>query len=188
MEGRQGVHALSSLSANRSFKTMYFGHQIAVLAALSIPVLATGFTSSPKRFMGKFTKRPASATLSSPTVEDQDDWLADVPMGPPDAILGLAQEFRACTAADKVNLVVGAYRDSDGNPYVLPSVRAAELAMLDQGVNKEYAPIAGDAEFVERALAFAFGVDNEALTSGRIAGVQALSGTGSLILLVTYLG
>lgn len=159
---------------------MHFNHQITVLAALSIPVVSTGFTSSSKRFMGKFTKRPASTTLSSPTVEDQDDWLADVPMGPPDAILGLAQEFRACTAADKVNLVVGAYRDSDGNPYVLPSVRAAELAMLDQGVNKEYAPIAGDAEFVERALAFAFGHDNEALTSGRIAGVQALSGTGSL--------
>jgi aspartate/tyrosine/aromatic aminotransferase len=32
-----------------------------------------------------------------------------VPMGPPDPILGLSADFRACTSANKVNLVVRRY-------------------------------------------------------------------------------
>jgi aspartate aminotransferase len=124
--------------------------------------------------------RRHAATLTAPNLDHHDDWLSDVPLGPPDAILGLGEAFKKCTAPDKVNLVIGAYRDVEGNPYVLPSVRAAEAAMLEGGVNKEYAPIAGDPQFVERALAFAFGQDSEPLAEGRVAGVQALSGTGSL--------
>ena len=100
----------------------------------------------------------------------------DVPMGPPDAILGIAQSFRACTDDRKVNVCVGAYRDAAGSPWVLPSVRAAEEKMLATGENKEYLPIEGDQAFVEKALRFAYGA-NAPLE--RIAGVQTLSGTGA---------
>lgn len=48
---------------------------------------------------------------------------SDVPMGPPDAILGIAQAYRQCEDPRKVNVCVGAYRDDNGKSYVLPSVR-----------------------------------------------------------------
>lgn len=43
-------------------------------------------------------------------------------MGPPDAILGVTEAYKRDTNPKKVNLGVGAYRDDDGKPYVLPSV------------------------------------------------------------------
>lgn len=100
----------------------------------------------------------------------------DVPMGPPDAILGIAQAFRACDDPRKVNVCVGAYRTSEGLPWVLPSVRRAEELMLEQNEIKEYLPIEGDAGFVEKALRFAYGAN---APLDRIAGVQTLSGTGA---------
>ena len=99
-----------------------------------------------------------------------------VPVGPPDAILGIAQAFRACEDERKVNICVGAYRDETGNPWVLPSVRAAEEKMLAAKENKEYLPIDGDQAFVEKALKFAYGAD---APLERIAAVQTLSGTGA---------
>lgn len=43
--------------------------------------------------------------------------------GPPDAILGLVEVFNKDSNPNKVSLVVGAYRDDDGKPYVLRVVR-----------------------------------------------------------------
>lgn len=43
-------------------------------------------------------------------------------MGPPDAILGVTEAYKRDTNPKKVNLGVGAYRDDNGKPYVLPSV------------------------------------------------------------------
>lgn len=46
-----------------------------------------------------------------------------VPMGPPDAILGLNVAFKNDPATNKLNLGVGAYRDDNGNPFILQCVR-----------------------------------------------------------------
>jgi len=105
-------------------------------------------------------------------------WSA-VPMGPPDAILGLVEAFKADTDPRKVNLSVGAYRDSEGKPWVLPSVRAAEERVMAAAMNKEYLPIVGDVDFVEKARRFALGEGSPALAEKRVASVQTLSGTGS---------
>lgn len=48
---------------------------------------------------------------------------SSVPLGPPDAILGITEAFKADPAAEKINLGVGAYRDEKGKPYVLNCVR-----------------------------------------------------------------
>jgi len=121
----------------------------------------------------------ASADASSPTVSStslETIW-NEVPEGPPDAILGIAQAFRAAPDEHKVNVCVGAYRDAKGLPWVLPSVRKAEEIMLsDDKENKEYLPIDGDQAYVAKALTFAYGA-NAPLE--RIAGVQTLSGTGA---------
>jgi aspartate aminotransferase len=118
---------------------------------------------------------PVDAVSKSSTSLDTALW-KDVPMGHPDAILGNAQSFRTCQDERKVNVCVGAYRDAAGNPWVLPSVRAAKEKMLSANENKEYLPIDGDQPFVEKAMKFANGAD---APLDRIAGVQTLSGTGA---------
>jgi len=101
------------------------------------------------------------------------------PMAPADPILGLTQDFLADTHPKKVSLGVGAYRDGNGKPYVLPSVRTAEERVLAGKPDHEYAPIVGDAEFVKASLQFAYGADCAPLKEGLIVGVQTLSGTGA---------
>ena len=115
-----------------------------------------------------------SMTAPSSTASD---YLGSIPQGAPDAILGIAENFKKCTDPNKVNVCVGAYRDENGKPWILPSVKEAEKQMLDDDSEfKEYAPIVGDAEFVSKAIQFAFGKDSDLDT---IARVQTLSGTGA---------
>jgi aspartate aminotransferase len=110
-------------------------------------------------------------------------YLDNIPMGPPDAILGIVQAFRSCEDPNKVNVCIGAYRDANGKPWVLPSVRQAELVFQEE--NKEYLPIEGDVAFVEKALTFAYGQE---APLERIAGVQSLSGTGACRIGGAFLG
>ena len=49
-----------------------------------------------------------------------------VKMAPADPILGTAIAFKNDKDADKVNLGIGAYRDSKGKPYVFKIVRKVE--------------------------------------------------------------
>jgi len=105
-------------------------------------------------------------------------WQA-VPQGPADPILGLSEAFNKDTDPRKVNLGVGAYRDDAGKPYILPSVREAEEALLASKLNHEYAGIAGIQEFVNYSLKFAYGENSKPLKDGRIAAIQVLSGTGA---------
>lgn len=101
-------------------------------------------------------------------------------MGPPDPILGLTEAFNKDTDPRKVNLGVGAYRGDNGKPYILPSVREAEEALLAKDLNHEYAGISGVKEFVDLSLQFVYGKDSKALKEKRVAGIQVLSGTGAL--------
>ena len=104
--------------------------------------------------------------------DDPATYLSAITEGPPDGILGIAQNFKACTAANKVNLVIGAYRTEEGEPWVLPSVKAAEQRLIDRNENKEYATQAGVPAFVEHAMRFAYGEASEPLKSGCVAAVQ----------------
>ncbi len=62
------------------------------------------------------------AAPSARFVGTQNVWNS-VPLGPPDAILGITEAFRADSAKEKINLGVGAYRDEQGRPYVLECVK-----------------------------------------------------------------
>lgn len=50
-------------------------------------------------------------------------WWSHVEMGPPDPILGVTEAFKRDTNPKKMNLGVGAYRDDNGKPFILPSVK-----------------------------------------------------------------
>lgn len=60
----------------------------------------------------------------------------DVPLGPPDIILGIFEAFKVDKNPDRVDLSVGAYRDNHGKPYVLRSVLKAEQRLADRNLDK----------------------------------------------------
>ncbi len=93
-------------------------------------------------------------------------------------LLGLTESFKSDPHPLKINLGVGAYRTEDGKPYVLPSVRAAEMRIIANDTDKEYAPISGVPSFLQRSLEFGYGENADVLRDGRVAAVQAISGTG----------
>ncbi|KZZ91855.1 Aspartate/other aminotransferase [Ascosphaera apis ARSEF 7405] len=105
---------------------------------------------------------------------------ANVPQGPPDAILGITEAFKADSFPEKINLGVGAYRDDAGKPYVLPSVREAESRIVDTKLDKEYAGITGVPAFTKAAALLAYGPDSAAVKEDRIVITQTISGTGAL--------
>jgi len=107
-------------------------------------------------------------------------WWARVEMGPPDPILGVTEAFKKDSNPKKINLGAGAYRDDNGKPYVLPSVKKAEEIVASKNLDKEYAPIHGNSDFCKGAINLALGENNQLVMNGLNATVQGISGTGSL--------
>ena len=68
-------------------------------------------------------------TTTTSTTTTTSIWSA-VPLGPPDAILGITEAFKADLASEKINLGVGAYRDEEGKPYVLNCVRKVNCRLI----------------------------------------------------------
>jgi len=105
---------------------------------------------------------------------------AAVEMAPRDPILGLNEQFNADPNPAKVNLGVGVYFDDQGKLPVLRCVAAAEKQLLESPKAKNYLPIDGIAAYDKAVQGLVFGASSEAVTSGRVATVQALGGTGGL--------
>ncbi len=112
---------------------------------------------------------------------------AAVEMAPRDPILGLNEQFNADPSATKVNLGVGVYFDDAGKLPVLRCVAAAEQQLLESPKAKGYLPIDGIAAYDKAVQGLVFGAESEAVTSGRVATVQALGGTGGLKLGADFL-
>jgi len=108
-------------------------------------------------------------------------------MGPPDPILGVTEAFKRDTNPKKINLGVGAYRDDNGKPYILPCVKEAEKRVSAANLDHEYLPISGNAKFCQAAAELAFGKDSSIIKDAVNVTVQGLSGTGSLTLGAAFL-
>ncbi|KAG9119003.1 Aspartate aminotransferase, cytoplasmic [Ceratobasidium sp. 392] len=124
---------------------------------------------------------------------------AKVPLAPPDSIFKLTAAYKADTYPQKVNLGVGAYRDDDNKPWVLPVVKkATELLLNDPTLDHEYLPITGLPEYTSAAARLILGADSPAISENRVArceflgcqfanfidltqslSVQTISGTGA---------
>ncbi|XP_066439981.1 aspartate aminotransferase, mitochondrial [Eleutherodactylus coqui] len=133
-------------------------------------LLKSGFLAGAARF------QPCLGALQARC----SSWWSHVEMGPPDPILGVTEAFKRDTNAKKMNLGVGAYRDDNGKPFVLSSVRKTEAQLAAKHLDKEYLPIGGLAEFARASAQLALGDDSEVIKSGRYITVQTISGTGSL--------
>ena len=105
-------------------------------------------------------------------------------------VTGITEAFKKDQDPKKINLGVGAYRDKDGKPYVLPSVLAvrprsssvhssgyteessivqAEDKVISQRNDKEYLPITGLNTFTNAAATLAYGEDSKPLKEGRVS-------------------
>jgi aspartate aminotransferase len=109
-----------------------------------------------------------------------------VPEAPADSHYGLRAEFQADSHPDKVNLVIGAYKDDQGRPWVLPVVtKAAQLYHEDKNQNNEYLPISGEPAFCKAAAQVLLGSDLD--YQSRISSFQTISGTGAAHLGAVFL-
>jgi len=124
-----------------------------------------------------------------------------------DSIFKLTAAYQADTFPQKVNLGVGAYRDDDNKPWVLPVVKkvmchlrislcklshastlqASYILLSDPALNHEYLPITGLPEYVSGAARLILGHGSPAITDDRVASVQTISGTGANHLAALFL-
>lgn len=99
-------------------------------------------------------------------------------------IFAIVQARKACIEdrnENKTDLVVGAYRTDDGEPWVMPFIRELEQTLTsDPKYNHEYLWFLGMAKFNEMAPKLLLGERSPALLEGRAFGVQTISGTGAL--------
>ncbi|CAG9136422.1 unnamed protein product [Plutella xylostella] len=104
-----------------------------------------------------------------------------VEQGPPIEVFQMNNLFLNDSHQNKVNLTIGAYRDENAKPWVLPIVRKVEKQMAeDSTLLHEYLPVLGLEAFTNASVAMLLGQDNPAIAEGRAFGVQTLSGTGGL--------
>ena len=133
----------------------------------------------------RFAMAPSSKVTRKVAALSTSHW-AKVTLAPPDKILGLNEMFNKSTHPQKVNLGVGAYRDENGKPFILDSVKKAKDLISKQNLNHEYAGIAGLLPFVDHSIKFAYGQDASVIKNGQVAAVQTLSGTGACRLVGEY--
>lgn len=95
-------------------------------------------------------------------------------------LLSLMKAFRADPRPEKVDLVVGVYKDEDGNVPIMRSVKAAEQRLVDAEDTKNYVGITGDAEFCEFVPEILLGKNAKPIAEKRIECMQTPGGSGAL--------
>lgn len=106
---------------------------------------------------------------------------------PPDAILGIAEAFRADPNPNKIDLSVGVYQDAAGRTPVLNSVKQAEQCVLADQQTKSYLPIDGAPAFAAATQDLLFGAGHEVVASGRAVTAHAPGGTGALRVVADFI-
>ncbi|NOH80556.1 aspartate/tyrosine/aromatic aminotransferase [Vibrio sp. RE86] len=99
---------------------------------------------------------------------------------PADPILGLTEEFKKDTRAEKINLGVGIYKNEQGETPVLATVKKAEAALIETEKTKSYLTIEGTTEYGLAVQKLLFGEDADIVSTKRAKTAQAPGGTGAL--------
>ncbi len=100
--------------------------------------------------------------------------------GQPDPIFGLNEAFQADVRSNKVNLIIGIYKDEQLQAHLMPSVKKAKQQISNQDLLADYLPIDGFPDFLEQIGRQAFGEKRWKENHGRIYAAQAVGGTGAL--------
>ncbi|MFF4319896.1 aromatic amino acid transaminase [Streptomyces sp. NPDC001568] len=103
-----------------------------------------------------------------------------LPPPPTDPLWDLTYEFGTDERPERLNLVLGVYRDPTGRTPVMAAVREAEILLAERSESKEYRGLSGNAGFNRALLSMVLGPDGPA---ERAAAVQTVAGSGALRLL-----
>ncbi|MEU9039302.1 aromatic amino acid transaminase [Streptomyces sp. NPDC048352] len=103
-----------------------------------------------------------------------------LPPPPTDPLWDLTYEFGSDERAERLNLVLGVYRDQTGRTPVMAAVREAEIRLAERSESKEYRGLSGNAAFNGALLDLVLGPKGPA---DRAAAVQTVAGSGALRLL-----
>ncbi|XP_049860792.1 aspartate aminotransferase, cytoplasmic-like [Schistocerca gregaria] len=121
--------------------------------------------------------------MGSNTAASGDDMSVfdPVQVAPPLDMWKVRTEFMQDKSENKVDLGIGAYRNNEGKPWVLPVVkRTEEKVVTDENLNHEYLMILGMDSLSSSATKLLLGEKSRAILENRAFGVHSLSGTGSL--------
>ena len=148
--------------------------------------------SPPSRSFSSSTPASRLSNLSKhimPTSSSDSVFTSDVvPQAPDDPLFELMAAYGKDTSDKKVDLGIGAYRDNNAKPWILPVVekvrkmmhqldaicrhanchQADDILRKDPNLNHEYLPIAGLAEFTSAAQKLILGPDSPAIKENRV--------------------
>ncbi|GAA4893786.1 aromatic amino acid transaminase [Streptomyces coeruleoprunus] len=103
-----------------------------------------------------------------------------LPPPPVDPLWDLTAEFGADPRPERLNLVLGVYRDHTGVTPVMTAVRDAEIRLAERSASKEYRGLSGNTAFNRAMLSTVLG---DGASAARATAVQTVAGTGALRLL-----
>lgn len=107
-------------------------------------------------------------------------FFSGVAEGQPDAVFGMAGAFKADVRPEKVDLMVGIYKDENLRAELFPSVKKAKIEILSQDLLADYLPIDGMPELYELLGALVFGEGAWKEAHSRIYASHTVGGTGAL--------
>jgi aspartate/tyrosine/aromatic aminotransferase len=88
--------------------------------------------------------------------------------------------FQADERVEKVDLVVGVYKDAAGAVPVMRAVKSAETRLIDEEVTKTYVGMAGDPAFRGFVPALLLGENATQIAERRVSSLQTPGGSGAL--------
>lgn len=111
--------------------------------------------------------------------------LAALPIADPDPLWALINAFRQDRRSDKIDLVVGVYRDASGQTPVMRAVQDAEAHLASAAASKSYRALSGNLAFNDGMSRLLLGEGAEALD--RQCTIQTVGGTGALRVLADFI-
>ncbi|MGW5847287.1 amino acid aminotransferase [Streptomyces sp. NPDC055254] len=106
-----------------------------------------------------------------------------LPPPPADPLWELTREFGTDERPERLDLVLGVYRDRTGSTPVMAAVREAELRLAQRSESKEYRGLSGNTAFNRALLELVLGAPGRPGPTDRAAAVQTVAGSGALRLL-----
>ena len=98
-----------------------------------------------------------------------------------DVLWKLTEDYKNDSRDAKLDLILGVYRDQNGDTPVMKSVKKAEQDLVNTQVSKVYRPLKGNPEFNEEIKKLVLGKDSIYLNNA--VSVQTVGGTGALRML-----
>jgi len=113
------------------------------------------------------------------------DMLENLPVVEGDPLWALLHQFNADPRSQKIDMLVGVYRDETGQTPVMQEVQKAELKLAKEAASKSYKMLSGNLEFNDHITKFVLG--NNSPRFDEQCTIQTVGGTGALRVLGDFI-